>query len=89
MSITITRITNNETGTADAGGIGTATAQVRASRNGKGSGRTYTISFIADDGKGGSTSGSVTVVVPHDQGKRAKPAAVESATWGEVKSSQQ
>jgi hypothetical protein len=85
VSITITGITNNETGSADAGGIGTATAQVKATRNGKGNGRTYTINFTASDGKGGSASGSVTVAVAHDQGKRAKPAAVESATWGEVK----
>lgn len=88
VTITITAITNNETGSSDAGGIGTSTAQVKATRFGKGTGRTYTISFIADDGKGGSTSGSVTVVVPHDQGKRAKPTAVESATWGEVKNAE-
>ena len=87
VSITITAITNNETGTADAAFSG-GTAQVRASRNGKGSGRTYTISFTADDGKGGTSSSSVTVVVPHDQGKRAKPTAVESATWGQVKSTE-
>ncbi|MCC7261594.1 MAG: hypothetical protein IT369_03635 [Candidatus Latescibacteria bacterium] len=140
VSITITGITNNETGSADATGIGTSTAQVRATRNGKGTGRTYTISFTAADGKGGSTTGSVTVLVPHDQGgevaddddhgddhgkvekkddakkkdegkaekkdgdkdkkkddgkdkkspaKRAKPTAVENASWGEVKHSQQ
>jgi hypothetical protein len=86
VSIEITDITNNETGSADAAGIGTNTAQVRASRNGKGSGRTYTISFTASDDQGGSTSGSVQVVVPHDQGKRAKPAGVESSSWGEIKS---
>jgi hypothetical protein len=84
VSITITSITNNETGSADAGGIGTSTAQVKATRFGKGSGRTYTISFTADDGKGGVSSGSVTVVVPHDQ-RRAKPAAVESSSWGTIK----
>lgn len=84
VTITITGITNNETGTADAAFSG-STAQVRASRDGKGNGRIYTIAFTADDGKSGTSSGSVTVVVPHDQGKRAKPTAVESATWGEVK----
>jgi hypothetical protein len=88
VSITITGITNNETGTADASGVGTSAAQVKATRLGKGSGRTYTITFVADDGKGGSTSGSVTVVVAHDQGKRAKPTAIESATWGEVKNAE-
>ena len=87
VSITIDNITNNETDSADAGGIGTSTAQVRAARNGKGSGRTYTISFTAADGQGGSASGSVLVVVPHDQGKKSgKPAAVESTSWGEIKS---
>ena len=67
VTITIVSISNNETGIADAGGIGTNTAQVRAARNGKGNGRTYTITFTAGDGKGGSASGTVQVVVPHDQ----------------------
>jgi len=89
VSITITGITNNETGTADASGIGTSTAQVKATRFGKGNGRTYTLSFTADDGKGGTASGSVTVTVAHDQGKSAKPAAVESSSWGEVKNLEQ
>ncbi|MBI3112312.1 MAG: VCBS repeat-containing protein [Ignavibacteriales bacterium] len=69
VTIQITGITNNETGSADASGVGTATAQVRAARNGKGSGRTYTISFTAFDGQGGESQGTVNVVVPHDQGK--------------------
>lgn len=69
ISIQITGITNNETGSADAAGLGSATALVRAARNGKGTGRTYTIAFVATDGQGGSTPGSVTVTVPHDQRK--------------------
>jgi hypothetical protein len=73
VTVTITGITNNETGSSDAAGIGTSTAQVKATRNGKGTGRVYTISFTADDGKGGVSSGSVTVTVPHDQGKRNGP----------------
>jgi len=48
--------------------------------------RITTISFTASDGKGGTASGSVTITVAHDQGKRAKPAAVESASWGQIKS---
>ena len=88
VTITITAITNTETGSSDAGGIGTSTAQVRASRNGKGSGRTYYITFTASDGQATSEPKTVTVVVPHDQGKRAKPTAVESATWGQVKSAE-
>ena len=66
VSIEITGITNNETGSADAAGVGTSTAQVRATRNSRGNGRTYTISFVASDGKGGLTPGSVTVTVPHN-----------------------
>src|SRR6185436_17418071 len=69
VTITITGISNNETGSADATGVGTSTASVRADRNGKGGGRVYTISFTADDGKGGSASGAVTVSVPHSQGR--------------------
>jgi hypothetical protein len=88
VTVTITGITNNETGSSDAEGIGTSTAQVKATRNGKGTGRVYTISFTADDGKGGVSSGSIAVTVAHDRGKRAKPTAIESATWGEVKNAE-
>jgi hypothetical protein len=91
VTITITGIINEETGTDDAGGIGTSTAQVRASRDGKGDGRVYVISFNASDGNGGTDTGTVTVTVPHDQGKRrgrAKAAAaVRGASWGELKES--
>jgi hypothetical protein len=51
----------------DAAGIGTALAQVRAERSGKGDGRVYRIAFDAIDGKGGQCSGSVKVEVPHDR----------------------
>lgn len=61
-------VTNNETGTADAEGwaIGTADldGSVRASRNGGGTGRTYTLSYQV-----GTGSCAVTVRVPHDQRK--------------------
>jgi hypothetical protein len=57
----------------DGAGVGTDTAEVRAERAGSkkvpGNGRVYHISFTADDGNGGSCSGTVTVGVPHDQGK--------------------
>jgi hypothetical protein len=43
---------------------------VRAERSGQGSGRVYTITFVADDGRGGECEGVVTVCVPHDQGNR-------------------
>ena len=52
-------------------------AHVRAERQGgkgqgkggPGNGRVYEISFVASDGKGGTCPASVTVCVPHDQGK--------------------
>jgi hypothetical protein len=59
---------------ADSAGVGTATAMLRAERNGAGTGRIYVIEFTADDGKGGSTTGAVTVAVP----KSASQAAVDS-----------
>jgi hypothetical protein len=44
---------------------------VRAERNGNpktpGDGRVYRVGFTAEDGQGGSCTGSVTVCVPHDQ----------------------
>lgn len=43
------------------------TAEVRAERSGLGDGRVYEISFTADDGNGGSCTGSVIVGVPHDK----------------------
>ncbi|MEM2140063.1 hypothetical protein [Nitrososphaera sp.] len=69
VTITITSIMQDEkTGKeADASGVGTDTASVRAERDGKGDGRVYHIAFTADDGNGGVTAGEVTVTVPHDQ----------------------
>ena len=67
VTITITGISNNESGAADATFSGSS-AKVKATRNGKGPGRLYTISFTATDGNGGNSAGSVTVLVPHDQG---------------------
>jgi hypothetical protein len=59
----------------DAGGIGTATAQVRAERSGTprvpGNGRVYHIQFTGSDGHGGSCTGEVRVGVPHDQGNQS------------------
>ncbi len=59
--------------------VGTSTVQVRAERQGgkgkgkgggSGNGRVYEISFIESDGQGATCPGSVTVCVPHDQGKK-------------------
>lgn len=59
--------------TPDGFGVGTETAQVRAERAGSktvpGNGRVYHIGFSADDGNGGTCSGTVLVSVPHDQGQ--------------------
>ena len=48
----------------DGRGVGTGTAELRAERSGSGDGRVYTIGFTADDGSGGTCTGSVTVAVP-------------------------
>ena len=81
LTIKITQITQDEplntvgdgNTEPDGGGIGTSTAQVRAERTGTpkvpGNGRVYKILFTASDGQGGTCNGSVSVCVPHDQGK--------------------
>jgi hypothetical protein len=51
----------------DGQGVGSATAQVRAERVGGSDGRVYTIAFTADDGNGGSCTGTVQVGVPHNK----------------------
>lgn len=55
----------------DGMGVGTDTAEVRAERSGTkkvpGNGRVYHITFTADDGVGGTCTGTVTVCVPHDK----------------------
>ena len=51
----------------DASGTGTSTVRVRAERSGKRDGRVYHIRFQADDGRGGTCTGEVTVCVPHDR----------------------
>jgi hypothetical protein len=73
VTITVTGVTQDEplddlgdgTTCPDATIAGGA-ASVRAERSGRGNGRVYEISFVADDGRGGSTPGSVKVHVPHD-----------------------
>lgn len=51
----------------DGSGLGTATAYVRAERDGNGTGRVYQIGFTAEDTSGATCTGSVLVGVPHDQ----------------------
>jgi hypothetical protein len=78
ITITATDVTQDEAVTGTGIGSGNTTPDaslsplaVRAERNGNpktpGNGRVYQIDFTAEDGQGGSCTGSVTVCVPHDQ----------------------
>ncbi|TFH09456.1 MAG: hypothetical protein E4H14_04415, partial [Candidatus Thorarchaeota archaeon] len=71
VTITILNITSDEFvgWCPDAYGVGTDTAWLRAERAGCGNGRVYEITFLASDGQGGETLGSVFVYVPHDKRK--------------------
>lgn len=51
----------------DGQGVGTSTAEIRAERSGLENGRVYHISYTADDGNGGSCSGTIQVGVPHSK----------------------
>ncbi len=46
--------------------------RLRAERSGKGNGRVYQIAFTADDGLGGTCSGTVKVCVPRDRNGKCK-----------------
>jgi hypothetical protein len=54
---------------SDGFGTGTPNAFVRAERSGLGDGRVYRLDFTADDGQGGTCTGSVAVCVPHDRSR--------------------
>ena len=76
-AVTLTSITSNEPANGNGDGntepdiqgaeFGTAdfTFQLRAERNGGGSGRVYTITYTVTDGSGNAVSASAEVVVPH------------------------
>ena len=51
---------------------GDLTVQLRAERSGVGIGRVYTIGVKCADASGNTTTGTVQVSVPHDQGKGKK-----------------
>jgi len=51
----------------DASGVGTSRARLRAERSGRQDGRVYHVFFEAQDGRGGTCEGVVTVCVPHDR----------------------
>ena len=68
--MTVTGIACNEpVGKGEVFGVGSDVAWLVADRLGKGDGRVYVISFVASDGKGGESAGSVEVYVPHDMKK--------------------
>ena len=93
MTIAIDSISDDEGSDSDDAVANGDTASLRAQRDGKGDGRTYTIEFTVDDGKGGTTTGSVTVEVPHDQGSGQKKGrgklttGAEATSWGAIKKS--
>ena len=72
LTTTITGVTQDEPVGAtcpDAMGVGTSSVKLRSERLGNGDGRVYHVAFTASDGRGGRCSGTVTVCVPHDQGR--------------------
>jgi hypothetical protein len=77
VDVMATAVTSNEADNAPGSGNTSPDAQldplaVRAERSGQGSGRVYTIDFVADDGHGNTCTGTVQVCVPHDQGHGAQ-----------------
>jgi len=48
---------------------GIITLQLRAERSGKGNGRTYTVTILATDEAGNTSTAQVNILVPHDRGK--------------------
>jgi len=79
ITVTVTGVTQDEPldGLGDGDTAPDAVIQgsavlLRAERAGGGNGRVYRVHFSADDGAGGTCTGSVTVCVPHDQGRGAE-----------------
>jgi hypothetical protein len=73
VAIAVTGVTQNEPvnglgdgDTAPDAVLDAGRVLLRAERSGAGNGRVYHVSFDASDGRGGTCSGSVEVVVPHD-----------------------
>jgi beta-propeller repeat-containing protein/Big-like domain-containing protein len=74
VTLTITAVRQDEPLSGrgpDVSGIGTPNVSLRADRAGGGDGRVYRLSFTATDPQGASCAGTVTVCVPHDQGRGA------------------
>ena len=76
--ITLVSITSNEPDNGDGDGntvndiviVDDFYFKLRAERSGVGTGRIYTITYMATDTCGNSTTQSVTVTVPHSKGKK-------------------
>ena len=78
VQITITGVTQNEPldGLGDGDTTPDAVLQggsvlLRAERSGLGTGRIYSVAFLATDIQGAACAGSITVCVPHDRGTNA------------------
>ena len=69
----------------DATGVGTATAAVRAERDGSGDGRVYHILFKATDCNGNSCTGDATVCVPHNQSAAGQVCVDEGPLYDSTK----
>ena len=68
-SCKILSVYSNEGNRVDWVITGDLTVNLRAARSGGGDGRVYTIVVQCADASGGLSTGTVTVMVPHDQGK--------------------
>lgn len=72
VGCSIDSVSSNEGGSAhepDVELTGDLTMNLRAERNGNGSGRIYTAHISCTDAAGNTSSSTATVTVPHDQGK--------------------
>jgi hypothetical protein len=65
----VTGVTSNEGSSADWQITGAASVELRADREGGGSGRLYTITLRCSDASGNAATRTAAVSVPHDQGK--------------------
>ena len=76
-SCRITSVSSNESGKSKGGGyrgadweiVDDLVVMLRATRSGRGAGRTYTITIECSDTQGNTATKKVTVTVPHDQGR--------------------